>query len=180
MEPPRTPMAAAAVPRTPSAAPCTPRMAPCTPITLPATPFLSRLGYGTGVSVYLYQRSPAAGAARSPWAVKKVNRRHAKGQFGRRLEEEARVLRALHHPNIVKFKAFQPGADGVHALLMEHGERALADLVEERAEGEGGAFPALRVEGVVGEVAAALNYLHQDRSAPTASPRPQAPHARRH
>ena len=168
MEPPRTPVAAAAVPRTPMAAPCTPRVtpctpsaAPCTPITLPATPFLSRLGYGTGVSVYLYQRSPAA--ARSPWAVKKVNRRHAKGQFGRRLEEEARVLRALNHPNIVKFKAFQPGADGVHALLMEHGERALADLVEERAEGEGGAFPAPRVEGVVGEVAAALQYLHQDR-----------------
>ena len=39
---------------------------------IPATPFLKKLGYGTGVSVFLYNRSPAGDKTRSPWAVKKV------------------------------------------------------------------------------------------------------------
>ena len=37
----------------------------CSPaVHLPPTPFLSRLGYGTGVSVFLYQRSPAGQRSR--------------------------------------------------------------------------------------------------------------------
>ena len=28
---------------------------------IPATPFLKKLGFGTGVSVFLYSRSPSAG-----------------------------------------------------------------------------------------------------------------------
>ena len=134
--------------------PCTPitkkskTEAPSPALTLPPTPFLSRLGYGTGVSVFLYQRSPAKGAPQpSPWAVKKVNRRHAESQvyasfkkrlyfrfksvlhwpcqFGRRLAEEADVLRSLTHPNIIQYKGWKPGEDGVHALVMEHGHRSL-------------------------------------------------------
>jgi len=148
---------------------------PCTPIskkskvqpllnspalTLPATPFLSRLGYGTGVSVFLYQRSPAVGAPQpSPWAVKKVNRRHAESQFGQRLAEEAEVLRSLAHPNIIQYKGWKPGGDGVHALMMEHGHRSLQDLLGERDR----SLPAASIERVSTDVASALHYLHTDK-----------------
>merc|ERR1719348_1217571 len=87
---------------------------------LPPTPALTKLGYGTGVSVFLYPRSPGQGVSlRSPWAVKKVNRRHARSEFGARLEEEAKVLKQLSHPNIIGYRAFKPSGDGVHALMME-------------------------------------------------------------
>jgi len=148
---------------------------PCTPIskkgkvqpmlnspslTLPATPFLSRLGYGTGVSVFLYQRSPAVGAPQpSPWAVKKVNRRHAESQFGQRLAEEAEVLRSLTHPNIIQYKGWKPGGDGVHALMMEHGHRSLQDLLGERDK----SLPASSIERVSTDMASALHYLHTDK-----------------
>ena len=46
-------------------------------------------------------------------------------QFGQRLAEEAEVLRSLTHPNIIQYKGWKPGGDGVHALMMEHGHRSL-------------------------------------------------------
>jgi len=134
---------------------------------LPATPFLTKLGYGTGVSVFLYPRSPGVGGStRSPWAVKKVNKRHARSQFGSRLEEEARILKSLSHPNIIGYRAFRSAADGTHALLMEDGRRSLFDLIEDRAEikgDAGGSFPASSIEVVVRGLAHALDYLHTDR-----------------
>lgn len=129
-------------------------------LTLPATPFLSRLGYGTGVSVFLYQRSPALGAPLpSPWAVKKVNRRHAESQFGERLAEEAEVLRSLTHPNIIQYKGWKPGGDGIHALMMEHGHRSLQDLLGERDQ----SLPASSIVRVSADMASALHYLHTDK-----------------
>jgi len=129
-------------------------------LTLPATPFLSRLGYGTGVSVFLYQRPPAAGAPQpSPWAVKKVNRRHAESQFGQRLAEGAEVLRSLTHPNIIQYKGWKPGGDGVHALMMEHGHRSLQDLLGEKDK----SLPASSIERVSMDMASALHYLHTDK-----------------
>jgi len=146
--------------------PCTPitkkskTEAPSPALTLPPTPFLSRLGYGTGVSVFLYQRSPAKGAPQpSPWAVKKVNRRHAESQFGRRLAEEAFVLRSLTHPNIIQYKGWKPGEDGVHALVMEHGHRSLQDLLGERDK----SLPASSIERIAADVASALHYLHTEK-----------------
>ncbi|NXB87511.1 TOPK kinase, partial [Vidua chalybeata] len=72
-------------------------------VTIPASPFMQKLGFGTGVSVYLMKRSPR-GLSRSPWAVKKINSGCSRSQrslFQRRLREEAQTLRNLRHPNIV-------------------------------------------------------------------------------
>eukprot|EP00092_Neocalanus_flemingeri_P009630 GFUD01010367.1.p1 GENE.GFUD01010367.1~~GFUD01010367.1.p1 ORF type:complete len:343 (+),score=130.20 GFUD01010367.1:59-1087(+) len=131
---------------------------------LPATPFLTKLGYGTGVSVFLYQRSPAGDRFRSPWAVKKVNKRHAMSQFGQRLEEEAKVLKTLSHPNIIGYRAFNKKDDGTHALVMEDGHKSLFDIIEERNEAEEGPFPANIIEDVIMWCAKALHYLHTEKS----------------
>uniref|UniRef100_U3JLV8 PDZ binding kinase n=1 Tax=Ficedula albicollis TaxID=59894 RepID=U3JLV8_FICAL len=72
-------------------------------ITIPASPFMQKLGFGTGVSVYLMKRSPR-GLSRSPWAVKKISSSCSQSQrslFQQRLREEAQKLRNLQHPNIV-------------------------------------------------------------------------------
>lgn len=40
----------------------------------------------------------------SPWAIKKINSKCAKSQmtvYQKRLSEEAKILKDLHHPNIV-------------------------------------------------------------------------------
>ena len=50
-------------------------------------------------------------------------------QFGERLAEEAEVLRSLTHPNIIQYKGWKPGGDGIHALMMEHGHRSLQVLL---------------------------------------------------
>lgn len=42
--------------------------------------------------------------AHSPWAIKKINSKCAKSQmkvYQRRLCDEAKILKDLHHPNIV-------------------------------------------------------------------------------
>jgi len=133
---------------------------------LPATPFLTKLGYGTGVSVFLYPRSPALGGKiKSPWAVKKVNKRHAKSEFGSRLEEEAKILKSLSHPNIIGYRAFNLSNEGTHALVMEAGQRSLFDIIEERAEpGEiVDPFPSLDIGIVVRGVCLALDYLHREK-----------------
>ena len=67
---------------------------------------------------------------RSPWAVKKVNKRHALSQFGQRLEDEAKILKSLSHPNIIGFRGFNKKQDGTHALVMEDGHKALLDIIE--------------------------------------------------
>ncbi|POI26710.1 hypothetical protein CIB84_009541 [Bambusicola thoracicus] len=64
---------------------------------------MQKLGYGTGVNVYLMKRSPR-GLSRSPWAVKKINSKCSKNQqniYQSRLNEEAKILKSLKHPNIV-------------------------------------------------------------------------------
>jgi len=133
-------------------------------VQLPATPFLKKLGFGTGVSVYLYERSPKAGAVRSPWAMKKINKRHAASIFGDRLEEEANILKSLSHPNIIGYRAFKKGTDGIHTLVMESGQKSLYDRVEERSENEEGPFPAEHIEQVVRGIASALDYLHTEKN----------------
>ena len=61
-----------------------------------------------------------------------MNRRHALTQFGQRLEDEARVLRSLSHPNIIGYRGFNKKKDGMHALVMEDGHRALLDIIDVR------------------------------------------------
>jgi len=114
--------------------------------------------------VFLYQRSPAGEKFRSPWAVKKVNKRHALSQFGQRLEEEAKILKTLSHPNIIGYRAFNKKADGTHALVMEDGHKSLFDIIEERNEAEEGPFSASTIESVILWMARALHYLHVEKN----------------
>lgn len=54
-----------------------------------------------------FLRSPR-GLSHSPWAVKKINpicNDHYRSVYQKRLMDEAKILKSLHHPNIVgKFK----------------------------------------------------------------------------
>ena len=49
----------------------------------------------------LYERSPRSGGPRSPWAIKKLSKPHATLDAAKRLEEEAKILKGLNHPNII-------------------------------------------------------------------------------
>ena len=100
---------------------------------------------------------------RSPWAVKKVNKRHALSQFGDRLEDEAKVLKSLSHPNIIGFRGFNKREDGTHALVMEDGHKSLLDVIDERCEEEAGPFPVPVIESVIEKLASALDYLHTEK-----------------
>ncbi|XP_043918609.1 lymphokine-activated killer T-cell-originated protein kinase isoform X2 [Protopterus annectens] len=134
-----------------------------TSVIIPSSPFMQKLGYGTGVNVYLMKRSPT-GMSQSPWAIKKVNAKCDQSQrliFQSRLSEEAKVLKDLHHPNIVGYRAFMKAKDGEMCLAMEYGgEKSLNDLIEERREKKGGPFPAADILKVALNVAKGLQYLH--------------------
>jgi len=130
---------------------------------IPATPYLKKLGFGTGVSVYLYERSPQAGKVLSPWAVKRVNKRHEKTEFANRLEGEAKLLRTLNHKHIIGFRAFQKTDSGPKSLLMEDGHKSLYDLIETRKEESNIPFPPDKIKTVIRMTADALDYLHNER-----------------
>ena len=102
-------------------------------------------------------------SCRSPWAVEKVNKRHALSQFGDRLEDEAKVLKSLSHPNIIGFRGFNKREDGTHALVMEDGHKSLLDVIDERCEEEAGPFPVPVIESVIEKLASALDYLHTEK-----------------
>ena len=58
-----------------------------------------------GVNVMLYERSPRNNVIRSPWAIKKLNKRISiKSEYAKRLEEEAEILKKLQHPNIIGYR----------------------------------------------------------------------------
>ncbi|NXD88796.1 TOPK kinase, partial [Halcyon senegalensis] len=135
-------------------------------ITIPASPFMQKLGYGTGVNVYLMKRSPR-GLSRSPWAVKKINSKCNSSQqsiYQQRLNEEAKILKNLQHPNIVGYRAFTEANDGSMCLAMEYGgEKSLNDLIEERSAQRLGPFPAATIFKVALSMARGLKYLHNDK-----------------
>ncbi|XP_028653011.1 lymphokine-activated killer T-cell-originated protein kinase homolog [Erpetoichthys calabaricus] len=136
-----------------------------TPVLVPASPFMQKLGYGTGVSVYLMKR--AGKGTQSPWAVKKINSNMTGSTdkiYQERLNEEAEVLKTLQHPNIVGFRAFATSSDGSKCLAMEYGgEQSLNDLIEKRREEKGGPFPASTILQVALCVARGLLYLHNEK-----------------
>ncbi|NXM34633.1 TOPK kinase, partial [Oxyruncus cristatus] len=135
-------------------------------VTIPASPFMQKLGYGTGVNVYLMKRSPR-GLSRSPWAIKKINSKCNRSQqslYQERLREEAKILRDLQHPNIVGYRALTEAPDGSLCLAMEFGgEKSLNDLIEERREKGLGPFPAGTIFQVALSMARGLKYLHNDK-----------------
>ncbi|CAG7829507.1 unnamed protein product [Allacma fusca] len=136
---------------------------------------MERLGYGTGVGVYLMERSPRiSGEMRSPWAIKKISKlRDTKKTYVVRLEHEAKILKQLNHPNIIGFRGFgKPGSDAAY-LAMEKASGCLGDLIEKRfdefvnnCETEiipaSDPFPAEKILKVAEDVAKALTYLHDE------------------
>ncbi|XP_053880134.1 lymphokine-activated killer T-cell-originated protein kinase [Malaclemys terrapin pileata] len=135
-------------------------------VVIPASPFMQKLGYGTGVNVYLMKRSPK-GLSHSPWAVKKINPKCDNKQqniYQQRLNEEAKILKNLQHPNIVGYRAFTQANDGSMCLAMEYGgEKSLNDLIEERNTKHQGPFPAATILKVALNMARGLKYLHNDK-----------------
>lgn len=135
------------------------------PITIPASPFMKKLGCGTGVSVYLMDRMGKLNL--SPWAVKKINSKCATKQavlYQKRLNEEAKILKGIDHPNIVGFRAVATAKDGSKCLAMEYGgEQSLNDMIEKRREDGLKAFPAANIEKVALHVARGLQYLHNEK-----------------
>nr|XP_032830197.1 lymphokine-activated killer T-cell-originated protein kinase [Petromyzon marinus] len=139
---------------------------PAPSMEIPPSPFMKKLGYGTGVNVYLLKRSPR-GVSRSPWAVKKINSLCRSGiiqEYQKRLKEEAKLLQNLSHPNIVGYRAMAQTNDGGLALVMEYGgEKSLFDIIEERLDNDLGPFPASVILKTALEIAKGLQYLHKEK-----------------
>ncbi|KAM4771262.1 lymphokine-activated killer T-cell-originated protein kinase [Rhinophrynus dorsalis] len=133
---------------------------------IPASPFMQKFGYGTGVSVYLMKRSPK-GLSHSPWAVKKISKQcdiSSKNLYEQRLNEEAKILKNLQHPNIVGYRAFTKATDGSLCLAMEYGgEKSLNDLIEQKNENGEGPFPASVILKVALNMSRGLKYLHNEK-----------------
>ncbi|XP_035424234.1 lymphokine-activated killer T-cell-originated protein kinase isoform X2 [Cygnus atratus] len=114
-------------------------------VTIPASPFMQKLGYGTGVNVYLMKRNQQS-------------------LYQQRLNDEAKILKSLQHPNIVGYRAFTEANDGSMCLAMEYGgEKSLGDLIEERNTARLGPFPAATILKVALSMARGLKYLHNDK-----------------
>lgn len=103
----------------------------------------------------------------SPWAVKKINPKcdgQRQSVYQKRLTDEAKILKDLHHPNIIGYRAFTKASDGSLCLAMEYGgEKSLNDLIEERHQQGKGPFPAAIILKVAVNMAQGLKYLHQEK-----------------
>eukprot|EP00095_Tigriopus_kingsejongensis_P008126 maker-scaffold256_size235750-snap-gene-0.11 protein:Tk08126 transcript:maker-scaffold256_size235750-snap-gene-0.11-mRNA-1 annotation:"lymphokine-activated killer t-cell-originated protein kinase-like" len=151
----------------------TPRVLRKNLLEIPPSPCLERLGYGTGVKVLLYERSPKPGGqAQSPWAIKKITKRAGREpepDVVERIEKEAEILKALDHPNIIGFRGFKRDPNGICTLAIEKGDMSLMDIIEELREEEVenmevlGPIQAKNIIKVVESVANALDYLHNDK-----------------
>ncbi|XP_033321760.1 lymphokine-activated killer T-cell-originated protein kinase [Megalopta genalis] len=135
-----------------------------TTIKIPASPFLEQIGYGCGVSVFCLERSPKVGFVRSPWAIKKRNRRVQEDKkYNERIRFEAEVLRKLNHPNIVGFRGFTEVPNGERidpCLAMEKLDASLGDKIEEKLEAGDDQFPAKDILKITYEIVKGLKYLH--------------------
>lgn len=70
----------------------------------------------------IFLRSPR-GLSHSPWAVKKINSKcngDYQSMYQKRLTDEAKILKNLHHPNIIgKFKFYLVAGSCVLFCLSE-------------------------------------------------------------
>ncbi|XP_039746824.1 lymphokine-activated killer T-cell-originated protein kinase homolog isoform X2 [Pararge aegeria] len=128
-------------------------------ITIPPSPFLTRLGYGTGISVMELVRSPKGGQFRSPWALKMLNKRVKPNKvYTERLQAEAELLQRMSHPNIVGFRAFSKGK--ILYLGMEACDLSLGDMIEKKLDEDCEPFAPKKILKVVSDISKALEYLH--------------------
>ncbi|XP_014277347.1 lymphokine-activated killer T-cell-originated protein kinase homolog [Halyomorpha halys] len=132
------------------------------PFVMPQTPCMTKLGFGTGMSVYHLHRSPRFGNERSPWAIKKRNVRAQRRIYVDKLYKEAKILCSLDHPNIVGFRGFMITPDGREVLLMEECTQSLGDYIENFSQ-DCGAFSPTTIYQVIASVSSALQYLHEDQ-----------------
>ncbi|BFG02861.1 lymphokine-activated killer T-cell-originated protein kinase [Drosophila madeirensis] len=136
-----------------------------TPVRLPPSKMLKTLGYGTGVQVYLLDRSPRLGQPRSPWAIKSITKRSLaqKDQnISERIIHEADILRKLKHPNIVGFRAEIPSEEGAHSLALEMCNTSLGSILEERFDEELGRLDSDKIFKMMLDVTKGLDYLHTE------------------
>jgi len=140
------------------------REPPQTPILqMPSSPFMKRLGFGTGVDVFLIERSPKFGKSMSPWAIKKISKRCNGIEEVKRLKVEASILKELNHENIVGFRTFAKSHDGLYCLAMEVGKMSLFDLIELKNEADESPFPSWSIMKVALSITSALDYLHNEK-----------------
>ena len=127
------------------------------------------------MKVLLYERSPRSSGPRSPWAIKKLNKKNVGEVVKTRLEKEAAILKGIDHPNIIGYRGFKRSEDGSRVLALETKKsiRSLFDMNEETRESleeEGEeeldcpAYSADEMAFVVKEVAKALHYLHKEKN----------------
>ncbi|CAG9862041.1 unnamed protein product [Phyllotreta striolata] len=134
-------------------------------IRIPPSPQMKKIGFGSGIAVYEFERSP--GKSRSPWAVKKMIKSRRGQDFSSEINErllsEAEVLRKLDHPNIIGFRASFKDKNGLSVLAMEECTSSLGDLIERRLDELGETpFPAETILKVSIDTAKGLYYLHNE------------------
>jgi PDZ-binding kinase len=116
-----------------------------TPLRLPSSPLLEKLGCGTGVEVMRFKRSPKTENSSSPWAIKRITKNQLTNVnseiYGKRLKEEAQILKKLVHPNIVGFRKYTQLSDGRVCLAMEDCSKSLGDILEDRYTNNDGPLP---------------------------------------
>jgi len=121
---------------------------------MPGFKLLQRIASGGFATIY--SASPLFGGPSV--AIKMLHGERAKNERAvQRFEHEARLLRRLNHPNIIR--GLEYGCErGQHYLVMEFVEgRSLGQALS-----EGGSFPLRNALKVARQIADALRYLHTE------------------
>lgn len=133
--------------------------------TIPASPMMKKLGFGTGIAVYLLPSGRSKKNISSPWAVKKCLKMKENKNlktYSKRLKFESEILRSLSHINIVGFRAYEETPDGRFNLCMEALETSLGDLLEKRHDEKLGPLEVRKINTLGWDISKALNYLHNE------------------
>ena len=68
------------------------------------------------------------------------------GEYSKRLNTEANLLKTMSHPNIIGFRSYTVQKDGSPCLAMESGDQSLENLIEKkREEDDLNPFPSYQI-----------------------------------